>query len=302
MEINPVIENIPIVGASGMVELDGTPKNIDELGLGLDPRAKTIRYYFRGDPDSADPIARYAHDNSFPVTDTEGIPAIPVDIHVFNITALLDRLRSVSGTLMVFVEQFGERMAKDFKQGYTMAIAQLLPDGYAWEAKCTPESNLYKLIVTIAHLINQWHLGLCKVLDQFYASTADCTAGLWRDESFTATADACLERWGLTLDEEVKAAVAKVISRGASSVADYVEIANAMGLDVDIIDDPDNFKLTFNFTNVPLVGSEVCAPLCRRIMDGGLLNLVFAYICIINAIAPAQSDLCFTIGDCILEV
>jgi len=100
-----LLEEKPIQGTGQVIQLDTTPKTFATLGITIDPNAKFLRLYY--DPSASPVLARYSHDGTFVVTDTSGLPVVPLDIHFFNAEMFIDTThRAVAGTVDVYVEQF----------------------------------------------------------------------------------------------------------------------------------------------------------------------------------------------------
>lgn len=100
-----LLDEKPILNTGLVVQLTETPQKLDDLSITIHPTAKFIRFYF--DPSLVEVIARLSHDANFLITSSAGVPVVPLDVQFFNIHMFLGvQLRSISGTVDVFTEQF----------------------------------------------------------------------------------------------------------------------------------------------------------------------------------------------------
>ena len=261
--------------------------------------AEIIRVRF-DPPFTGDLIGKYAHDSAMVVTATDGVPIIPGDPVILNRHQFEAPFISSGPDVVAMTEQFGISEPCDFEAAYTGAIAKLLPKGAAWIAKTYLESNMFKFLSLFGKSFSDFNCFLDQTTCEFFASRAKFLRDNWYSELFDNDIARCLDGKDLSDFEDVQAMIMKVISRGANRPEHYIEIAEAIGLEVTITDVvPD---LEFDFINTNITPNTFCIPVCSKLRDGSDMNLILAYICILKIIAPAQANLIFKIEGCTLEV
>ena len=275
--------DVPILSSTKCVELTTAKQTLADLGIVIKPDTKNIVVRFEGRW-ALKEIGRYSRDPSASITDTVGAPIYPKANICLNEFEFLSVFRTVSGTLRMCVEQYKVLEVCDFRTQYRNAIAQLLPNGFAWEAKCIEGSVLYRLIDAIAKLMSDLH---CRELDlqkEFYASSCVELCENWADEAFGRDLAECLQGIALSKAQEINAIVSKIIGGGAYRTSDYIEIALAFGLTVQITEDFVNHKLIFDFIGADVSPMLACDLACARMNDGPDMNFILAVICIMEKI------------------
>jgi len=100
-----LLDEVALENTGQVVELTEAPQTLDQLGITPQALARFIRFYY--DPGAIDVVARYSHDQQFTPTADAGIPVAPLDVHFLNDHMFLStKIRAVSGTLNVYIEQF----------------------------------------------------------------------------------------------------------------------------------------------------------------------------------------------------
>ncbi len=246
------------------------------------------------------PIVRWSKDPIASITATDGRPAFPYSEICLDANEFESLFRTVSGEQRINVEFFLAPEVCDFQAEYLGVIQKLLPTGFAWEAKTITESNLYKLLNVFAKIFSDVHCAILALADEFYPSTSTQLLDNWRNEAFSNSLQECLNSLDLSTQEQVLSIIAKLQASGSYRPEDFENVADVMGLEVQVSDDPSTFTMTFDFINPDVSAQALCdMTACSRLYDGADMNLMLAFICIMNKIAPAQSDKIFTInGTC----
>lgn len=289
---------VPIFKSSKAIELSTTPKTLTELGVTLEDDAVQTRVIFEGVWQLV-AIGRYARDPAATISATKGNPIWPNGIICLNEFETGAKFQSIAGTVQATVQQFKAVEVCDFTDLYKNLLPQILPVGFAWTAKCVPESNLAKLIAVFSKIFSDLHCRIEDMIREMFLSTCVELCDRHENETFGGQIRECLNRFELTNSQQVLALVAKAISGGAFRADDYVTIGAALGLTIVVDDDPTNFTLTFDIVGADVSPMLACDVACARLFDGPDMNMILAFICIIDKIAPAQSDRAFTIdGGC----
>jgi uncharacterized protein YmfQ (DUF2313 family) len=274
---------VPILSSTDCVELTETAETLADLGIDIKGETTLVRVMFEGRW-TLKAIARYSRDPSASITAAVGAPIYPRAKICLNENELLSVFRTVSGTLNICVEQYKTVQLCDFQAQYRSALAQLLPRGFAWEAKSIPGSVLYRLLNVVAKMASDLHCRALALENEFFASTCKELCNNWADESFDNDLSLCLQGISLSKAQEVQAIVAKVIGSGATTIADYEEIAEALGLSVTITEDFMNNKIIFDIIGANVEPMTTCDLICARFTDGPDMNFILAFRCIMEKI------------------
>jgi len=237
-----------------------TPSTIEDIiGEPIPPGTTNIRIIFEGAWRLKE-IARYTRDPITPtlLSATVGNPIYPFAFICLGIFEFDSLFVTITGEAEVCIEFYTAVEVCDFQDEYRQALIQLLPNGFAWEAKCIRESVLYRLLNSFAKLFSDFHCRLLELECDYFASLCKELCDNWCNEAFTSIVKTCLDRNGLSGNQFIVATVAKYVAGGAYRVSDFQKIAEAFGLDVTIVDDPLNFTMTFTFNNVDLTLTLAC--------------------------------------------
>jgi len=293
------LNDTPIFGTGEEITLTGAQKTLEEMGIVFSPLAQIIRVRFYEPIDGA-LIGRYSHDKNATIDASEGIPIVGGDPIVLNRNQFQAPFIASGSDVIAITEQWGIAETCDFEDGYTCVMAQHWPKGLLWLAKTITDSRLYKFLSLFGKSFSDYHCFLERLQCEFYASRCKELCANWFDELFDNNIKQCLDKHGLSDQDEIFAMIMKVISRGANKIEDYIEIGEIIGLEVQVTDaQPD---LIFEFINPNITGMTACDTACSRLIDGPDMNLILAYVCILNIIAPAHSNIIFKIGDCEFQV
>ena len=293
------LNDTPILGTGQEITLTGSVKTLEDMGVVFSPLAEIIRVRFY-EPLTGALIGKYTHDTAATISATDGIPIIPGDPVVLNRSEFQSKFITSGSDVIAMTEQFGIIEGCDFISAYTKVIAQLLPDGAAWIAKFFRESNFFKVLSLFGKGFSDFNCFLDLFTCEFFASRAKVLRDNWQNELFDSDISDCFAVHDFDNFENVQAMIMKVISRGARRKEDYIEIAEIIGLEVEVTDAAPN--LTFNFINTNLEFMDVCSLVCSKLRDGPDSNLILAYICILKIIAPAHLNLVFKAEGCELEI
>lgn len=293
------LNDTPIFGTGEEITLTGTQKTLEEMGVVFSPLAQIVRVRFYEPLDGA-LLGKYAHDKNATISATDGIPIVGGDPVVLNRNQFKAPFISAGSDVIAYTEQWGIAEVCDFEVGYTNVMAQLMPKGLLWVAKCIIDSDLYKFLSLFGKAFSDYHCFLDRVICEFFASKCKFLCDNWFNELFDNNIKDCFDKHGLSKQDEIFAMIMKVISRGARKVEDYIEIAEIIGLEVTVTDaQPD---LIFEFIAPNITFMTACQTACSRLTDGPDMNLILAYACILNIIAPAHSNVIFKIDGCEFEV
>jgi len=303
-----LICDIPIPKTGQRITIDQTPRTLKDMGVSFVKGVQTVKISFYERPELR-VIARFAADPSATISPTVGNVILPNDVFEMNKFGLDALFVAAEGSIQAHVTQFTGEEECDFTNEYRNLIARVLPSepeyfgSYGtFAAKYIPESNLYKLFNSFGKVFSDFH---CRVLDmilEMFASTSTELANNWANETFSDTLNNCLEGFGITTQDKVAAAVAKLHGIGANSTEGYIDVAEALGLEISITDDVSTFSLTINFINPDLAPRLACDLACASMLNGPDLNSILAFRCIMKIIGPAQSDIVYQInGDCEFE-
>lgn len=293
------LNDTPILGTGQEITITGSQKTLEELGVVFSPLAQLIRVRFY-EPITGQLIGRYSHDANATITAAAGIPIIPVDPVVLNRHQFKAPFIATGGDMIAMTEQFGIVEPCDFIEAYTNALAQMLPDGAAWIAKCFRESVFYKFLSLFGKSYSDFNCFLDAFTCEFQASRSKVLRQNWLDELFDNDITNCLKIHDLNNFEEIQAMIMKVVSRGARKVEDYIEIGAIIGLEVEVTDSPPDLIIKIIDPNI--TGTLACDLSCSKLLDGPDANLILAYLCIMKIIAPAHVNLIFQIDDCEIEL
>lgn len=290
----------PIPFAGQVLTVTETPQSLTDMGFDLGDSTCTVQISILASSWRLKPIGRWSKDSAASISDTVGrliFPFSKICLNEYETDAIF---RSVSGEFEIFVQKFVEPVDCDYQIPYLGVLQKLLPQGFAWEGKLIPESNLYKLLNAAAKLASDLHCRALELTDEFFASTSVEFQSQWEGESFNASLNECLVNASLNQREKILTILAKSRGAGAYRPEDFEAIAEVLGLEVDVTDDPSTFTLTFDYINPDVSAQALCdMTACSRLFDGPDMNFMLAYRCLINKVAPAQSDKVFTInGEC----
>jgi len=273
--------DVPILSSTKCVELTTTPQTLGDLGIEFNTDTNLVRVVFEARW-ALKEIGRYSRDPSATITDTVGALIFPRAKICLNNFERLSVFRTVSGTQKICVEQYKALEVCDFQDQYRNAMAQLLPDGFAWEAKCIPGSVLYRLLNVIGKMLSDLH---CRELDlqkEFYAGSCKELCENWADERLDRDLSECLQGIELSKAQEINAIVSKIIATGARTSEKYIEIAEAFGLTVTVTESLG--KITFDIIGADISPMLACDLACARMTDGPDMNFILAFICILEKI------------------
>jgi len=274
--------DVPIISSTKCVELTTTPQTLAELGITFKPENNLTRIIFEGRWALRE-IARYSRDPSASISDTVGALIFPGSKICLNELERESLFRTVSGTLTICVEQYKALEVCDFQDQYRNALAQLLPDGFAWEAKCIPGSVLYRLLNAIGKLMSDLHCSELELQKEFYASTCVQLCENWADERIDNDIGECLQGIELSNAQEISAIVAKIIATGSTTAEGYIAIGAALGLEVEVNESPGGI-LTFDIIGADISPMLACDLACARMFDGPDMNFILAFKCIMEKI------------------
>ena len=291
-------EPIPEVGQ--VFTVTTTPQSLADMGFTASSSSCTIQVSILQSSWRLVPIGRWSKDSGASISDTVGrliFPFSKICLNEFETGAIF---RSVSGEFEILVQEFVEPVVCDFRVPYLGVLQKLLPSGFAWEAKQIEESNLYKLLNAAAKIASDLHCRALELTNEFFASSSVEFQNQWANESFNASLNECLVNASLNQREKILTILAKARGAGAYRASDFEEIASVLGLEVSITDDPAAFTMTFDFIGANVAAKSLCdMTACSRLFDGADMNFMLAYKCLMNKVAPAQSQKVFLIdGDC----
>ena len=273
--------DVPILSTTKCVELTTAPKTLEELGIKINKDTTDIVVRFEGRWALTE-IGRYSRDPSATLSASVGAPIYPKASICLNKFEFLSPFRTVSGTQIICIEQYKVLEVCDFQPQYTNAFAQHLPDGDAWEAKCVPGSVLFRLLSAVGKLMSDLHCSELELQDEFYASTCKQLCQNWADEALDNDISECLEGIELSKAQEISAIVAKILGTGATTIASYIEIGAAFGLEVEVAE---SFGLlTFDIIGADISPMLACDLACARLNDGPDMNFILAFKCIMEKI------------------
>ena len=275
--------DVPILSSTKCVELTTTPQTLGDLGIEFNFDTNLVRVIFEGRW-ALKEIGRYSRDPSATITATVGAPIYPNAKICLNKFEFLSVFRTVSGTEKICIEQYKALIPCDFQAQYRKAFAQLLPTGFAWEAKDIPGSVLYRLLLSVGKMFSDLHCRAEELLDEFHASTCKELCENFADETFDRDLSDCLVDIELSKAQEINAIVAKIIGSGANTTADYIEIADAFGLTVTVTEDFANNTLIFDIIGADISPMLACDLACARLNDGPDMNFFLAFVCILEKI------------------
>ena len=190
---------------------------------------------------------------------------------------------------------------------HTQALANLLPGGRVFGSKNLPNSNLRDLIRVFAPEMARFESQFLELSKEHNINNADVYLPLW--EEAMGIPDNCFPGTG-TIEERRQHVILKLACMNGSTEADYIEIAEKLGLTVEIekakLDN--QFPYTFPFAMFANI-KEYRFTLIIRIISGENLN-VFPYTfpftfgdpatnvlkCIYNFIKPAVCNVVFLEG------
>ena len=290
--------DVPILSSTKCVTLTTAQKTLEELGITINPDTTNIQVRFEGRWTFKE-IGRYSRDPSASLTATVGAPIYPRASICLNKNELKSVFRTVSGELSICIHQYKTLEVCDFRAEYHLAIAQLLPDGFAWEAKLIKGSVLYRLINATAKMMSDLH---CRELDlqkEFYASSCVELCENWDEETFGPDIQECLHPIELSKAQRISSVVAKIIAGGAITTEDYIAIGAALGLVVEITEDFANHTLIFDIVGADISPMLACDMACARLNDGPDMNFILAFKCIMEKIRRLGIKHEFTLdGEC----
>jgi len=272
---------VPILSTTKCVELTTTPQTLADLGITINPDTKDIIVRFEGRWALTE-IGRYSRDPSATLSATVGAPIYPKASICLNEFEFLSPFRTTTGTQTICVEQYKVLIVCDFQDQYRNAFAQLLPDGFAWVAKCIKDSVLYRLINAVGKLMSDLHCRELDLQNEFYASTCKELCENWADEMLDRDIAECLEKIELSKAKEITAIVSKIIATGATTNAAYIEIAAALGLTITVTDSAG--LIIFDIIGADISPMLACDLACARLNDGPDMDFFLAFKCIMEKI------------------
>lgn len=120
------------------------------------------------------------------------------------------------------------------KKKYTGAIRKLLPTGWAWEAKDSLTSNLYKLLTSMADEYSRIEERAIALLKESNPATTFELLPDW--ERVFGLPDECAPDEVLTVQQRRQRILQILTTRGGQNKSFYQTLAANFGFDVDVIE------------------------------------------------------------------
>lgn len=292
---------VPIFKGSKQIVVTTTPQTLEDMGIEFDKTTVQIIVQFEGIW-RLKAIGRYAKDPSAVIGPTVGNPIFPQHVVCLNNFETGTQFVAASGTLTAIVHQYTQALECDFSQQYLGIIPQILPEGFAWVAKCDPESNLFRLLKVFSILFSNFHCTALRLVLEMFPGTCIELCDRHDNERFDRQLQECLDKHNLSDAQGKRALLAKIFVAGVTQNEPLIEAALILDLEVTIVDDVPTFTKTFTFINTDTDEKTACEPACAPLVDGPDMNLILAYICIMEKIGSAQTQRIYKIGNCILSI
>ena len=119
------------------------------------------------------------------------------------------------------------------KQAYRKALADTLPDGHFWKAKDESESNLYKILISLALSFSNLDVRANELSNEFFPQLLQESIDEWEIE-YGLPSD-CVGALPTFADRKAQV-LAKFAGIGGQDPAYYVNLASDLGFDVEIIE------------------------------------------------------------------
>jgi len=187
----------------------------------------------------------------------------------------------------------------------TQALADLLPQGVAWEAKNLEESNMYKLLRALSKEFKRVQSKVNEFVTEHDPETTINLIEEW--EAAVGIPDDCFKN-DVSLDLRRKQVVAKLAKMNVQTAKDFIDLAAYFGYSVIIKDitEGSTFPLTLPFTlggdssgtmHVKFVDLDTPGnvfPLTLPFTLGGDSNII---ICIFNKLKPSTVEIIYSYRD-----
>ena len=187
----------------------------------------------------------------------------------------------------------------------TQALADLLPQGVAWEAKNLEEANMYKLLRALSKEFKRVQSKINEFVTEHDPETTTNLIEEW--EAAVGIPDDCFKN-NVSLDLRRKQVVAKLAKMNVQTANDFIDLAAYFGYNVIIkdISEGSYFPLTLPFTLggdssnrmyvkfVDLDKPNNVFPLTLPFTLGGDGNII---VCIFNKLKPATIQIVFSYRD-----